>query len=164
MSQEKIKISFTLNGKKVSAEVAPDLLLVDLLRDGFGLTGTKIGCGEGDCGACTVIMDGKTATSCIIPAARADGTEILTIEGMADGDKLDPIQEAFVETGAVQCGFCIPGMVLSAKTLLDGNPNPTRTEIAEGLAGNLCRCTGYKKVVEAVEKAAAARQGRCCNV
>ncbi len=164
MSQANIKIAFTLNGKKVSAEVEPELLLVDLLRDRFGLTGTKIGCGEGDCGACTIIMDGKTATSCIIPAARADGTEILTIEGMADGDKLDPVQEAFVETGAVQCGFCIPGMVLSAKALLDGNPSPSRADIKDGLAGNLCRCTGYKKIVEAVEKAAGARQGRSCNV
>ena len=148
-----VNIAFTLNGKQVSASVAPQMMLVDLLRDTFGLTGTKIGCGSGDCGACTIIMNGQTVTSCITLAAVADGSEILTIEGMAKGDKLDPIQEAYVATGAVQCGFCIPGMVLSTKTLLDANPKPSREDIRDGLSGNLCRCTGYKKIIEAVELA-----------
>ena len=148
-----VNIAFTLNGKKVSASVAPQMMLVDLLRETFGLTGTKIGCGSGDCGACTIIMNGQTVTSCITLAAVADGSEILTIEGMAKGDKLDPIQEAYVATGAVQCGFCIPGMVLSTKTLLDANPKPSREDIRDGLSGNLCRCTGYKKIIEAVELA-----------
>ena len=148
-----VNIAFTLNGKHVSASVAPQMMLVDLLRETFGLTGTKIGCGSGDCGACTIIMNGQTITSCITLAAMADGSEILTIEGMAKGDTLDPIQEAYVATGAVQCGFCIPGMVLSTKTLLDTNPKPSREAIRDGLSGNLCRCTGYKKIIEAVELA-----------
>lgn len=154
MTADKLKIAFILNGKKVEAEITPELMLVDLLRDTFGLTGTKIGCGHGDCGACTIIMDAKSVASCIVLAAKADGTDILTIEGLASGDTLHPLQEAFVNAGAVQCGYCIPGMVLSSKVLLDENPAPSREDIKEALSGNLCRCTGYKKIFEAVEMAA----------
>ncbi|QEK13160.1 (2Fe-2S)-binding protein [Crassaminicella thermophila] len=153
------KISLIINNKKYTLDVSYDLRLIDLLRDKLNLTGTKEGCGEGECGACTVIMNGRTVNSCLVLAHQADGSNITTIEGVADGEKLHPIQEAFLEKGAVQCGFCTPGMVLSAKALLDKNHNPSREEIREGVSGNLCRCTGYNKIVEAVELAAEKMRG-----
>jgi carbon-monoxide dehydrogenase small subunit len=147
-------LTMTVNSRQVSVEIQPDELLVDVLRDRLGLTGTKIGCNEGECGACTVIMNGQAVLSCLIPALRAEGCHITTIEGLSDGDVLHPLQQAFVEHGAVQCGYCIPGFILSAKALLDRNPQPTREEIKESIAGNLCRCTGYVKIIEAIESVA----------
>ncbi|WP_084577425.1 (2Fe-2S)-binding protein [Sporomusa malonica] len=147
-------ISFTLNGEKTEIEVEPTLLLVDMLRNRLGLTGTKIGCGEGDCGACTVLLDGKTVNSCLILAMQVEGHEVLTVEGLGTYDKLHPLQSAFIAEGAVQCGFCTPGMLLSAKSLLDENPQPTRQQIAKHISGNLCRCTGYAKIINAIEKVA----------
>lgn len=152
-------VSFVLNGKPVTAEVTPEQLLVDLLRDDLGLTGTKKGCGVGECGACTIIIDGKAVNSCLVLAATADGCKIETIEGLRDGNKLHRLQQAFVDHGAVQCGFCTPGMIMSAKALLDENPQPTRREIEVALSGNMCRCTGYKKIVDAVQTAATAKEG-----
>lgn len=148
------KISFTLNGVFMETDVDPDVRLADFLRDELHLIGTKIGCKRGECGACTVIFNGKAVTSCLVPVMRADGAVIETIEGLAEGDKLHPIQEEFINHGAVQCGFCTPGMIMSAKALLDENPNPTPTEVREALGGNICRCTGYKKIQEAVLAAA----------
>ncbi len=155
----KQKVSFVLNGKPVTAEVAPEQLLVDLLRDDLGLTGTKKGCGVGECGACTIIMDGKSVASCLVLAATADGCTLETIEGVSDGNKLHRLQQAFIDHGAVQCGFCTPGMIMSAKALLDENPQPTRKEIKVALSGNMCRCTGYKKIVDAVQTAAGTKEG-----
>ena len=152
-----IEISFKINGKEMKTSVRPDLLLVDFLREDLGLTGTKRGCGIGECGACTVILDGLTAASCLVPAASIDGCEVLTVEGLSEGDKLHVLQRAFIDHGAVQCGFCTPGMLLSAKALLDKNPKPTRDEIRVAISGNACRCTGYTKIVDAVE--AVAKQG-----
>ena len=148
------KISFTLNGVFMETDVDPDMRLADFLRDELHLIGTKIGCKRGECGACTVIFNGKAVTSCLVPVMRADGAVIETIEGLAEGDKLHPIQEEFINHGAVQCGFCTPGMIMSAKALLDENPNPTPTEVREALGGNICRCTGYKKIQEDVLAAA----------
>jgi carbon-monoxide dehydrogenase small subunit len=147
-------ITFTLNGEKTEIEVEATLLLVDMLRNQLGLTGTKIGCGEGDCGACTVLLDGKTVNSCLVLAMQVEGHEVLTIEGLGTYDKLHPLQSAFIAEGAVQCGFCTPGMLLSAKSLLDENPQPTRQQIAKHISGNLCRCTGYAKIINAIEKVA----------
>lgn len=143
-----------VNGKHVKVEIPPALRLIDLLRDVLGLTGTKEGCGEGECGACTVIMDGEIVNSCLLFAPQAHGKEITTIEGIGDDTGIHPIQRSFLEHGAVQCGYCTPGMVLAGKALLDKNPNPSRKEIAVGLSGNLCRCTGYVKILDAVEDAA----------
>ena len=148
-----IDISLKVNGKFFEVSVDENLRLIDLLRDELKLLGTKEGCGEGECGACTVIMDGETVNSCLVMAFQANGSNILTIEGMEKDGKLHPIQQAYIDAGAVQCGFCIPGMVLSTKALLDKNPNPTRAEIREGISGNLCRCTGYNKMLDATEKA-----------
>jgi len=128
---------------------------VDILREDLLLTGTKESCGAGDCGACTILVDGESRLSCLMLAAQMQGRDVTTIEGLAEGENLHAVQEAFVQHGAIQCGFCIPGMVLAAVDFLNRNPNPTRTEIREGLAGNLCRCTGYQKIVDAVEAAAA---------
>ena len=147
-------ISFILNGRNVSLEVPPDRLVVDLLREDLGLTGTKESCGRGDCGACTILVDGESRLSCLMLAAQLEGRSITTIEGLAEGETLHGIQEAFIRFGAVQCGFCTPGMILATADLISRNPNPTRTEIREGLAGNLCRCTGYQMIVDAVEAAA----------
>ncbi|HWR42416.1 (2Fe-2S)-binding protein [Sporomusa sp.] len=147
-------ITFTLNGQKTEVEVESNLLLVDMLRNRLGLTGTKIGCGEGDCGACTVLLDGRTVNSCLILAMQVEGHEVLTVEGLGTYDKLHPLQAAFIAEGAVQCGFCTPGMLLSAKSLLDENPQPTRQQIAKHISGNLCRCTGYAKIINAIEKVA----------
>lgn len=154
MEPQTYTLTMTVNGQPVSVEVEADELLVDVLRDRLGLTGTKIGCNEGECGACTVIMDGLPVLSCLIPAVRAQGQEIITIEGLSEGDRLHPLQQAFVDYGAVQCGYCIPGFILSAKALLDRNPHPTRDEIKEAVAGNLCRCTGYVKILDAIESVA----------
>ena len=151
-------LTMTVNRRPVTVEVQADELLVDVLRDRLGLTGTKIGCNEGECGACTVIMDGQAVLSCLLPALRAQGREIVTVEGLSDGGALHPLQQAFVNHGAVQCGYCTPGFLLSAKALLDVHPHPTRDEIKQAIAGNLCRCTGYVKIVEAIE--AVAQQDR----
>jgi carbon-monoxide dehydrogenase small subunit len=154
MEPKTYPLAMTVNNRKVAVEIIADELLVDVLRDRLGLTGTKIGCNEGECGACTIIMDGKPVLSCLIPALRAQGREILTIEGLSDGDTLHPLQQAFVDHGAVQCGYCIPGFIISAKALLDLNPHPSSEEIKEAIAGNLCRCTGYVKIIEAIEAVA----------
>lgn len=152
----KQQISFVLNGRPVELAVEPFEMLLDVLRDQLQLSGTKKGCGQGECGACTVIMDGDAVNSCMIPVGRADGCSITTIEGLSNGKDLHPIQQAFIDAGAVQCGFCTPGMILSAKALLDRNENPSREEIHTALAGNICRCTGYVKIEQAVEMAAKA--------
>ena len=145
-------ITFNLNGESVQVEIEPHLTLLQLLRDKLELTGTKEGCGMGECGACTVLLDGKTINSCIFPAMEVEGRSVTTIEGLTDAQgNLHPIQKAFVEYGAIQCGFCTPGMVLSAKALLDENPKPTEEEIRNGIAGNLCRCTGYLQIVQAIK-------------
>jgi carbon-monoxide dehydrogenase small subunit len=141
---------FRINGEDYELAVDPRRTLLEVLREEVGLTGTKKGCDEGDCGACTVIIDGKAVTSCLVLAVEAQGKEILTIEGLAEDGELHPVQKAFVEYGAIQCGFCTPGMVMSAKALLDGKPHPTEEEVRAGIAGNLCRCTGYAKIVEAI--------------
>ncbi|MGZ3604670.1 MAG: (2Fe-2S)-binding protein [Thermodesulfobacteriota bacterium] len=147
-------IMFNLNGESVQVEIEPHLTLLQLLRDKLELTGTKEGCGMGECGACTVLLDEKTVNSCILPAMEVDGKSVTTIEGLTDAQgNLHPIQKAFIEYGAVQCGFCSPGMVLSAKALLDENPKPTEEEIRHGIAGNLCRCTGYLQIVQAIKAA-----------
>jgi carbon-monoxide dehydrogenase small subunit len=156
----KIAISLTVNGTEHQLLVAPNLTLTQALRDELGLTGTKHGCGVGDCGACTVLLDGEPVNSCLILALEAQGRAVTTIEGLAEGKKLHPVQEAFVEKGAIQCGFCTPGMILSATALLGRNPNPNEDEVRQGLAGNLCRCTGYQKIVEAVTAAAQKMSGR----
>lgn len=148
-------IDFTLNGREVSAEVESHKMLLQVLRDTFQLTGTKDGCGQGECGACTVLVDGKSINSCLYPAFEVDGKSVTTIEGLVgEGNKLHPIQEAFVENGGIQCGFCTPGMIMSAKALLDENPDPTDEELKKGISGNLCRCTGYVQIVDSIRKAA----------
>lgn len=143
------EISIKVNGRIFKREVSPLLRLLDFLRDELALKGTKEGCGEGECGACTVIMNGVTVNSCLVLAAAADGAEITTIEGISSME-IHPIQQAFIEAGAVQCGYCIPGMVLSAKALLDNNLGASEAEIREGISGNLCRCTGYERIVEGI--------------
>jgi len=150
----KLMIEITINGKKRKVETTASTRLLDLLRDDLYLTGTKEGCGKGECGACTVIMNGELIASCLILAPQADGAVITTIEGIGSGEHLDLIQEAFIETGAVQCGFCTPGMILAAKKLLEENSHPDEEEIKRGISGNLCRCTGYQKIFDAVRLAA----------
>jgi carbon-monoxide dehydrogenase small subunit len=152
MSKRLMKM--TVNGAEVELAVNPQRTLLEVLREDLRLTGTKLGCGEGDCGACTVMLDGRAVNACLILALQADGRQVLTIEGLADGAELHPIQQAFVDHGAVQCGFCSPGMILSAKALLDAHPKPSSADIRAGIAGNLCRCTGYQKIVEAIQDAA----------
>lgn len=151
---ERVHVSLFVNGRLIQADIPADLLLIDFLREELGLTGTKRGCGDGDCGACTVLVNGKAVTSCIMLTVQSQGADILTVEGLAHNGKLHPLQEAFLEVGAVQCGYCTPGMLLSAKALLDVNPNPTQAEIVEQLSGNICRCTGYTKIIAAIERAA----------
>lgn len=150
-----ITLNVTINDRPYQLEVEPNLRLLDLLRDRLNLMGTKEGCGVGECGACTVIMNGEIVNSCLVLAGQVEGAKITTIEGVhGEGDELHPIQEAFVEKGAVQCGFCTPGMILSAKALLDKKPQPSVSEIKEGISGNLCRCTGYQQIIEAIQLAA----------
>lgn len=146
-------IRLTVNGESYTVAVQPAESLLDVLRDKLGLTGTKKGCNLGSCGACTIIMDGKTVNACLVLAVEANDREVLTIEGLANGGRLHPIQEAFIQYGAVQCGYCTAGMIMSAKALLDENPEPTEEEIRRAIAGNLCRCTGYVKIVDAIKKA-----------
>ncbi len=150
-----INIKFTLNGREVAVEAPPTFTLLRLLRERLGLTGAKAGCERGECGACTVLLDGEPVTSCLILVPQLAGRRVETIEGIGDGEKLHPLQRAFIEESAVQCGYCIPGMIMSAKALLDHNPQPSRDEIKVALSGNLCRCTGYSKIIKAVEVAAA---------
>lgn len=147
-------MTFQINGEEYSALIDHRRTLAEVLRDEFGLLGTHIGCEEGHCGACTILIDGEPVNSCLQLAIDAQGRQILTIEGLADGAKLHPIQEAYADSGAVQCGFCTPGMILSTKALLDKNPDPTEEEIKYALSGNLCRCTGYYQIIEAVQAAA----------
>lgn len=144
-------IHISVNGVEQTVPIQPNATLADVLRNHLGLTGTKIGCGKGDCGACTVLVDGVPVYSCMTLAARVDGCDVTTIEGLTADGRLHPLQTAFLESGAVQCGFCTPGMVLVAKALLDENPHPDRAEISEAISGNLCRCTGYQQIVDAVE-------------
>lgn len=154
-----VTIKFTLNGEETEVLASPTDMLIDVLRDTLHLIGTKKGCGRGECGACTVIMNGETVTSCMIPAVRASGAVIETIEGIGGGGELHPLQEAFMEEGAVQCGFCTPGMIMSAKALLDKNLSPSGEEIREAISGNICRCTGYVKIEKAVRAAAKIMNG-----
>ncbi|HLJ19932.1 MAG TPA: (2Fe-2S)-binding protein [Stellaceae bacterium] len=151
----KVQVSTTINGDAVSYLCEVDETLLDVLRDRLGLTGSKEGCSTGDCGACTVTLDGRPVCSCLVLGAEAEGREVRTVEGIAKGDKLHPLQEKFLEFAALQCGICTPGFLVSSKALLDQNPNPTESEIRFALAGNLCRCTGYDKIVRAVQAAAA---------
>ncbi len=153
MSQ--VRVSTTINGDAAAYLCEPDETLLDVLRDRLGLTGSKEGCGTGDCGACSVMLDDRVVCSCLVLGAEAEGRKVRTVEGIASGDKLHPLQEKFLEFAALQCGICTPGFLVAAKALLDRNPEPTETEIRFGLAGNLCRCTGYDKIVRAVQAAAA---------
>lgn len=156
------KITLHVNGDQYRLEVPVNRTLLAALREDLGLQGTKEGCGSGDCGACTVLLDGKPVNSCLVLAVAADGCQVTTVEGLGSDERLHPLQEAFIQEGAVQCGFCTPGMLLTAKGLLDENPMPNEAEIRKALAGNLCRCTGYVRIVKAVQKAAAAMaQTRC---
>jgi aerobic carbon-monoxide dehydrogenase small subunit len=149
-----VEISFMLNGKARQLDVAPNMTLLYLLREEIGLTGTKRGCDVGECGACTVLLDGRAVNSCLVLAPQVAGREVVTVEGLAPLGTLRPLQEAFLDHGAVQCGFCTPGMLMSAKDLLDHTAEPSETQIREAIAGNLCRCTGYQQIVEAIEDAA----------
>jgi len=149
-----ITISLKINGQEIMTQVRPNKRLVDFLREDLKLTSVKEGCGEGECGACTVIFNGEPVTTCCMLAGQADGAEIITLEGLAKDGKLDAVQQSFMDVGAVQCGFCTPGMILTAKALLMKNPHPTREEIKVAMSGNLCRCTGYAKIQTAVEDAA----------
>jgi len=150
---KRVRVSFILNGERKDVEVSPEMTLLELLRKVLGLTGTKEGCGEGECGACTVLLDGRPVYSCLLLAAQVDGREVETIEGVGTEEEPHPLQQAFVRKGAVQCGFCTPGMIMTAKALLEENPRATRSEIREAIVGNLCRCTGYWQIIEAIEAA-----------
>ena len=154
-----MKIEITINGRKRQFDVEPNKLLLNLVRDELHLTGTKYGCGIGECGACTVHLDGEAVLACMVLAVDADGRSVTTIEGVADGDKLDPVQEAYIEEGAIQCGFCTPGFIMSTKALLKENPDPSEGEIREYLKGNYCRCTGYVNIIKAVQSAARKMRG-----
>jgi len=155
----KIHVQTTVNGDPIEVLVTPEQTVLDMLRNDLGLTGTKEGCSTGDCGACSITVDGRLVCSCLMLAVEANGKEIGTIEGMAQGDKLHPLQEKFLEHAALQCGICTPGVLVAAKALLEKNPDPTETEVRYWLAGNLCRCTGYDKIVRAVLDAAKEMQG-----
>ena len=156
---EKARVRFRVNGQDIELDIEPMATLLDVLREQLGLTGTKKGCDAGDCGACTVIMDGKAILSCLTPAMQAAGREITTVEGLSRDGQLNPLQEAFIECGAVQCGFWTPGMLLAAKAFLDEHPDPTQEEIRVAISGNLCRCTGYKKIVDAIMLASKRMKG-----
>ncbi|MCI0525057.1 MAG: (2Fe-2S)-binding protein [Acidobacteria bacterium] len=149
-----MKITLKINGAEAGIDAPPMKRLLDVLREDLRLTGTKEGCGEGECGACSVIVDGDVINSCLVPICQTQGADILTVEGLANDGRLDPLQQAFLVCGAAQCGICTPGMLMSARALLATNPNPTRDEIKESIAGNLCRCTGYVKIIDAIERAA----------
>lgn len=151
MKKQLLKV--TVNGVLREIAIDPDRTLVEFLREDLSLTGTKQGCGEGDCGACTVLLDGEIVNSCLVLALQTEGREVTTIEALAQGTQLHPIQQSFVDHGAIQCGYCSPGMILSAKALLDRDPNPSEAAIRTGISGNLCRCTGYQKIVEAIQDA-----------
>ena len=151
---KKISLKITVNSRERRLKIDPNLRLLDLLRDELRLTGTKEGCGVGECGACTVLLDGEPVNSCLVLAGQCEGKEVLTIESLEEGGELHPLQQAFIDHGAVQCGFCTPGMVMSAKALLDRNPRPSDEEIKIAISGNICRCTGYRQIVEAVRGAA----------
>ncbi|MEX1252861.1 MAG: (2Fe-2S)-binding protein [Dehalococcoidia bacterium] len=153
-TSQKLAVRYVINGRSREAYIDPNRTLLEVVRDDLRLTGAKEGCGTGDCGACSMIVDGRLITSCLMLAPQADGCEITTIEGLAQDGELHPVQQAFIDKGAVQCGFCIPGMILAGKTLLDHNPKPSREEIRAAIAGNLCRCTGYTKIVDAIAAAA----------
>lgn len=153
MAKTKKSLSFILNQQPVTVEVEADTLLITLLRETLGLTGTKQGCGEGECGACTVLVDNEAVNACLFPAWKVENTSVLTVEGLGTEENPHPLQEAFLEAGAVQCGFCTPGMLMSSYALLQKRKDPTADEIKEALAGNLCRCTGYVKILAAVQKA-----------
>ena len=155
----RVPLQFTVNGAEQAEFVEPGALLVDVLRDKLGLTATKNGCGQGTCGACTVLIDGELQLSCLIPAQRAEGRSVETVEGLANGE-LHPLQRAFSQGFAVQCGFCAPGMIMAAKWLLDGNPNPSRADVVDAISGNICRCTGYDSIINAILSAAAEMRGR----
>ena len=155
----KIHVTTTINGEPAEFLSEPQMSLLDILRDEMHLTGSKEGCGSGDCGACSVIMDGRVVCSCLVLGVEAEGKEITTIEGIANGEELHPVQRKFLEHAALQCGFCTPGLIVATKALLDRNPDPTETEARYWLAGNLCRCTGYDKVIRAVMDAAAEMRG-----
>jgi len=152
--QVKTILKMTVNGKPVEVAVDPTWTLLRVIREELGLTGTKEGCGIGDCGACTVLMEGKPVNSCLVLALQAEGKEVRTVEGLGTEENLDPLQESFIKYGAVQCGFCTPGMLISARALLDKNPHPTTEEIKVAISGNLCRCTGYVKIIQAIQQAA----------
>ena len=154
----KISLRCNVNGEAVTLHAYPLARLLDVLREELGLTGTKEGCGEGECGACSVLMDGELVNSCLVPATQAEGADVRTVEGVADGERLHAVQQAMIECGGAQCGICTPGMVLAAVNLLKNTPAPTEADIREGLAGNLCRCTGYMKIFDAVVKAVASSQ------
>jgi carbon-monoxide dehydrogenase small subunit len=149
-----MRIQFTVNQSQRDIDVPPMSRLLDVLRTDLGLTGTKEGCGEGECGACSVILDGEVINSCLVPVCQVQGSRILTVEGLGKDGRLDPLQQAFLECGGAQCGICTPGMLVAARALLDRNSSPDREEIKEAIAGNLCRCTGYIKIVDAIEMAA----------
>ena len=151
-------VSFDVNGITREVESPPMKRLLDVLREDLRLTGTKEGCGEGECGACSVLVDGEVINSCLVPVCQVQGSAILTVEGLARDGRLDPLQQAFLECGGAQCGICTPGMLIAARALLDENAGPTRDEIAEAIAGNLCRCTGYVRIIDAIEQAAQMKQ------
>jgi carbon-monoxide dehydrogenase small subunit len=154
------QIRLTVNGEEHLLAVEPRRTLLDVLRYELQLTGTKEGCGDGNCGSCTVLLNGQAVNSCLVFAVEADGQDIITIEGLSQDSKLHPLQQIFIEEGAVQCGFCTPGMILTAKAFLDANPHPTESQVRQAISGNLCRCTGYDKIVRAILKAAGERQVR----
>lgn len=158
-----MRLHFSVNGQERILETTPDRRLVDLLREDLGLTGVKEGCGSGECGACTVLVDGRARLSCLMLAAQAEGRTVVTIEGLEADGRLHPVQQAFIQAGAIQCGFCTPGMIMAAVDLLDREPFPSPDRIREALAGNLCRCTGYTKIVEAVTEAAASLASLASN-
>ena len=150
-------INLQINATSQALDVEPMKRLLDVLREDLHLTGTKEGCGEGECGACSVIVDGEVINSCLVPVCQVSGSTILTVEGLAHDGRLDPLQQAFLECGGAQCGICTPGMLIAARALLDETPRPTRDDIKEAIAGNLCRCTGYVKIIDAIEQSAASR-------
>lgn len=160
MKAVKQEIMLTINGEPYRFLVKTNTFLLDLLRDELGLTGAKRGCNRGECGSCTVLLDGRSVRSCLFPAVMADGRQVVTIEGLEEsGGTLHPLQEAFIQQGAIQCGFCTPGMILTAKGLLDENPNPTEEEIRRAISGNICRCTGYVKIIDAIRSVARKERG-----